>query len=84
MFGRFIYLTTNIYKNVSLLNESMVNVVEKEQQKRTESFPRLSSIIWDTFTGNETYKNIFMRGTNIWMHVRLGWEFVKAAARRVT
>lgn len=84
IFGKFIYLTTNTYKNISLLTESMVNVVKKEQQKRTEDFPRLSSILWDTFTGNETYKNIFIRGINIGMHAKLGWEFVKAIVRRLT
>ncbi len=82
MYGRFIYLTTNTYKNIGLLTESMVNVVRKEQ-KDPGKFPRLSSILWDTFTGNETYKNIFIRGTNIGMHVRLGWEFVRALMRRI-
>jgi flavin-dependent dehydrogenase len=53
MYGKFVYLTTNSYKNISLLTEAMVNVVKKEQQKRTEDFPILSSILWDTFTGNE-------------------------------
>lgn len=82
-FGKLVYLTTNIYKNLSLLTESMVKVLKKEQQKRTKDFPRLSSILWDTFTGNELYKNIFMRGTNIWMHVKLSWEFIKAIIRRI-
>lgn len=84
MYGRLIYLTTNIYKNFSLLTESMASVVKKEQQKSSVEFPRLSSILWDTFTGNEAYKNIFIRGTSIWMHVELGWEFVKALVRRIT
>ncbi|MEF9426995.1 MAG: hypothetical protein L0956_07425 [Candidatus Mariimomonas ferrooxydans] len=84
MFGRLVYLTNNAYKNFSLLTESMVNVVKKEQEKRNETFPRLSSILWDTFTGNETYKNIFLRGTNIGMHINLGWEFAKALGRRIT
>ncbi len=83
MFGRLIYLTTNTYKNIGPLTESMINVVKKEQKNQKE-FPRLSSILWDTFTGNETYKNIFIRGTNIGMHVKLGWEFLKALVRRRT
>jgi flavin-dependent dehydrogenase len=78
MFGRFVYMTTNAYKNVGPLTQSMVNVVKKEQQKRKEDFPRLSSMLWDTFTGNATYKSIFIRGTNIWMHFKLVWEIVKA------
>jgi flavin-dependent dehydrogenase len=84
MYGRFVYMITNAYKNVGPLTESMVNVVKKEQQKRDKFSPRLSSMLWDTFTGNETYKNIFLRGTNIWMHIKLVWEFVKAIIRRTT
>jgi hypothetical protein len=82
LYGRFVYTTTSAYKNIGPLTESMVNVVKKEQQKRNEDPPRLSSILWDTFTGNETYKNIFLRGTNVMMQVKLVWEFVKAIVRR--
>jgi flavin-dependent dehydrogenase len=74
LYGRFVYGTTSAYKNIGPLTQGMVNVVRKEQQKREENFPRLSSMLWDTFTGNATYKSIFMRGTNIWMHLRLIWE----------
>ncbi len=84
IYGRFVYLITNAYKNIGPLTESMVNVVKKEQQKRNESFPILSSMLWDTFTGNETYKNIFLRGTNIMMHLKLIRGFVKAITRRTT
>ncbi len=82
LYGKFVYMITNAYKNLGPLTESMVNVVKKEQQKKNEKFPRLSSILWDTFTGNETYKNIFIRGTNIGMHAKLGWGCIKALVRR--
>lgn len=82
-YGRIVYGITNIYKKFGILTEGMVNVVRKEQKKSSESFPWLSSILWDTFTGNETYRNIFMRGTNIGMHVNLAWEFMKALIRRL-
>jgi len=81
-YGRFVYATTTAYKNISFLTEAMVNVVKKEQENKNKEFPRLSSMLWDTFTGNETYKNIFLRGTNIGMHLNLTWEFVKALLRR--
>ena len=84
LYGRFVYMTTNAYKNISFLTEAMVNVVTKEQQEKNRRFARLSSMLWDTFTGNETYRNIFIRGTNIGMHTRLGWESLKALVRRIT
>jgi flavin-dependent dehydrogenase len=81
-FGRFVYSTINEYKKVGPLTQSMVNVVKKEQQKRKEDFPRLSSMLWDTFTGNGSYKSIFIRGMNIWMHFKLLWGIFKAMVWR--
>jgi flavin-dependent dehydrogenase len=83
-YGRFVYQTTYTYKNIGLLTESMVNVIRKEQSNRSDKFARLSSMLWDTFTGNGSYKSIFMRGTNVGMHVHLGWEFLRALGRRIT
>lgn len=83
MFGKFIYLTTSVYKNIGILTEGMLNVVKEEQKNKDMKFPRLSSILWDTFTGNEAYKNIFMRGTNLWMHLKLVLEFIKIVPRRI-
>jgi len=82
LYGRFVYATTNAYKNIGPLTQSMVSVVRKEQQKSKEEFPRLSSMLWDTFTGNATYKSIFIRGTNVWMHLKLVWEVLKAIVGR--
>ncbi|RJQ49787.1 MAG: hypothetical protein C4538_01475 [Nitrospiraceae bacterium] len=81
-YGRFVYAVTNAYKNIGILTEAMVNVVNKEQDRRNKEFPRLSSMLWDTFTGNETYRNIFLRGTNIGMHKNLLLESAKALFRR--
>ena len=41
----------------------MMGVVKKEQNTPDYS-KRLSSILWDMFTGNERYKNIFPRALN--------------------
>jgi flavin-dependent dehydrogenase len=84
LYGKFVYQTTYTYKNIGLLTESMINVVRKEQGNRSDKFARLSSMLWDTFTGNGSYKSIFARGLNIGMHAHLGWEFVKALGRRIT
>ena len=83
MFGKFIYQTTCVYKNIGILTEGMLNVVKEEQKNKDMKFARLSSILWDTFTGNETYKNIFMRGANPWMHLKLVMEFIKIALRKI-
>jgi hypothetical protein len=50
----------------------MINVVDKEQQSsRDEKI--LSAILWDMFTGNERYKNVFMKSLKIRMHADM-WE----------
>jgi flavin-dependent dehydrogenase len=81
-YGRMIYRISNSYKNIGILTESMVNVVRKEQEHKDEQFPRLSSIVWDTFTGNEAYRSIFMRGIYPGMHLQIFREFVKVLAGR--
>ena len=37
LYSRFVYMTTNAYKNISFLTEAMVNVVTKEQQEKIGS-----------------------------------------------
>lgn len=81
-YGKIIYRISSTYKNFGPLTESIINVVRKEQRLRKEQFPRLSSIVWDTFTGNEAYRNIFMRGIYPGMHLNLFREFVRAMKRR--
>jgi flavin-dependent dehydrogenase len=81
-FGRIIYMTTETYKKFGFLSKAMINVVRKEQLKRPDAFPVLSSILWDTFTGNESYRDILKRGSNPRMHCRLIWECLKAITRR--
>jgi hypothetical protein len=54
----------------------MLEVVQKEQRELKDK-KILSSILWDMFTGNERYKNIFPRTLTLKMHVNLSKEFVK-------
>jgi len=48
------------HKKCKILTKGMLGVVAKEQAT-PERPKRLSSILWDVFTGNERYKNIFYR-----------------------
>jgi len=54
----------------------MLRVVKKEQTD-AESKKILSSILWDMFTGNERYKNIFRKSFNLPMQV----SFISECAR---
>lgn len=75
-FGRFLYAMTEIYRENKLLCKGILNVVQKEQQN-VHDRKRLSTIMWDIFTGNERYKNIFSRSLSLKMNIDLLKEFAK-------
>ncbi len=54
----------------------MLSVVKKEQADQNSS-KILSSILWDMFTGNERYRNVFQRT----LDVRMNIEQVKTIVR---
>jgi hypothetical protein len=55
-----------------MLTKAMLKVVEKEQRDPRGS-KILSAILWDMFTGNERYKNVFFKSFKIKMHIDM-WE----------
>jgi flavin-dependent dehydrogenase len=62
-FGKVLFAVTDAFKVHKALNKSMFRLVQKEQLE--PSCPKiLSSILWDMFTGNELYKDIFRRAIN--------------------
>lgn len=62
-FGKVLFAVTDAFKVHKVLNKSMFRVVQKEQHE--PSCPKiLSSVLWDMFTGNEMYKDIFRRAIN--------------------
>ncbi len=60
LYGKFLFAVTDLHKRFKILTEGMLGVVRKEQAD--PFYPkRLSSMLWDMFTGNERYRNIFYR-----------------------
>ncbi|UCE78047.1 MAG: hypothetical protein JSV13_05845 [Nitrospiraceae bacterium] len=71
-FGAMLYFVIDIYRKWKYLTKAMIHVVDKEQQSsRDEKI--LSAMLWDMFTGNERYKNVFMKSLKIRMHADM-WE----------
>jgi len=62
-FGKVLFAVTDAFKVHKALNKSMFRVVQKEQLEPS-SQKILSSVLWDMFTGNELYKDIFRRAMN--------------------
>jgi flavin-dependent dehydrogenase len=76
LYGSFLFAVTDLHKNYKKLTEVILKVVQKEQDDASHP-KRLSSILWDMFTGNERYKNIFWRSINLPMF----YDMCKALAK---
>jgi len=59
--GKGIFALTTIIQKSNLLKKGLYNMVEMEQKQSSEK-RRMSSILWDTFTGSAPYKDILKRG----------------------
>ncbi len=80
MYGRFLFMVTDVFRKNKVLTEGMLGVVRKEQNG---SGPRiLSTILWNMFTGNERYKKVFPKSLNPRMHANLFAELGKTLTRR--
>jgi hypothetical protein len=80
-FGKRLYTIIDVYKNHKILTKWMLAIVKDEQQSPNNP-KRLSSVLWDIFTGNERYKNIFHTAVSLPMHSNIWREFAKILIRR--
>ncbi|MEF9437572.1 MAG: hypothetical protein L0922_02030 [Candidatus Mariimomonas ferrooxydans] len=69
-------MMTDLYRKYKLLTKGMLQVV-KDEQMDPDDPKRFSSILWDMFTGNERYKNIFNTAISLPMHLNIWREFVR-------
>lgn len=82
MFGKFLYAFTNVYQNHEIFTRMMLSVVRQEQARDNSHRKVLSSVLWDMFTGNERYKNIFFRALDVRMNLEQIKELTKNLLRR--
>ena len=75
--GRFIFSVTGIIQKSHLLKSAMLGLVITEQGKKNQN-RRMSSVLWDTFTGSAAYKNIFLRFMNPLLLIPLIWNIIKS------
>jgi hypothetical protein len=59
-FGRIIYLVTTIIQHVVFIRRGVLRMVRREQSPLAPP-ARMSSILWDTFTGSAPYRDVFIR-----------------------
>lgn len=59
-FGKLIFSITHIIQRVSFSRKAMLRMVAAEQLS-PDTPPRMSSVLWDSFTGSAPYQEVFIR-----------------------
>jgi len=75
LIGKFIFLVTTVIQKSGLLKRGVLNMVISEQKKESHK-RKMSSVLWDTFTGSATYKSIFFRVVNPIVLINLIWNII--------
>jgi flavin-dependent dehydrogenase len=75
--GKFIFFITRTQQSISLTRRAILHMVQREQHG-TEIPRRMSSVMWDLFTGSASYADIFRRTLHPAFLGRLFWEFIIA------
>ncbi len=60
--GKAVFLVIALIRRLSLLRRGLWRVTVKEQAGTGSR--RMSGVLWDTFTGNASYRNVFLRTLN--------------------
>jgi len=80
-FGSSLYFLADFYKNYGLLTRWMLEIVREEQSDPKDP-KRLSSVLWNMFTGNERFRNIFATAVSLPMRFDLWRAFARTLVRR--
>jgi len=59
-YGKLVFAFTEMIQKVGFAKNTILRIVRNEQEN-DKIPPRLSSVLWDTFTGSAPYKDVFMR-----------------------
>lgn len=60
-FGKFLFFVTDLFREYGFMTSAMLRVVKIESGDGIGERKILSSVLWDMFTGNERYKDVFFR-----------------------
>ncbi len=58
--GKVIFMVTGAIQALKFTRRGILRMVAKEQERKGAR-PRMSGVLWDTFTGSAPYRDIFMR-----------------------
>jgi len=80
-YGSCLYAICDLYKNYGLLTRWMLAIVQEEQSDPQDP-KKLSSVLWNMFTGNERFKNIFGTAVSLPTDGSMWKEFARVLTKR--
>jgi flavin-dependent dehydrogenase len=75
--GRISFAVTEQIQKRGFARRALVHMTAKEQTKSAQ-LRRMSTVMWDMFTGSAPYKEIFMRTLHPNFLITFGWEMLQA------
>lgn len=73
--GKFVFAITRQVQHWRTIRKGLWSMVSKEQ-RRNGGAPRMSMVLWDTFTGSAPYSSVLMRTLHPAFLARFGWEIL--------
>lgn len=75
--GKLVFMVTTIIQRLRVLRRGMWLMVSKEQRGRNGN-PRMSSVLWDTFTGSAPYLSVLRRTLHPAFITNFVWDIVSS------
>jgi hypothetical protein len=73
--GKFIFLVTTIIQRSNFLKNGLLRQIRYEQRLSNHQ-RRMSSVLWDTFSGSAGYRNILIRTIHPIVLISLIWNIL--------
>jgi flavin-dependent dehydrogenase len=80
-FGGAVFTVVNLIRRLRFCRRGVLEMVRNEQLE-TDETRDMSMLLWDTFTGSGSYRDIFLRGLGPRVLARLALESARALAPR--
>lgn len=76
--GKIIFMVTRMIQKVRIARRGVIGMTFNEQNNPSIP-PRMSSVLWDTFTGSAPYREVFIRTLSPFFLMRLAYESLAGA-----
>lgn len=77
-FGRIVFMVTSLIQKSRVAQRAVLRMVDAEQNNNNLA-DRMSSVLWDTFTGSAPYRDVFVRTLHPVFILRLVGNLIAAA-----